>query len=470
MISVIARKEITEYRRDGRFLALLGLTATLLLIALLTGWATQVERQRQTLQLQRDDQVTFVKQGAKPTHSAAHFGRMAYKPAPPLAAFDPGPSPYLGQAIWLEAHRQGPAMFRPAEDAPELRRLADLSVAGILTLLLPLLIFLLAHGTVVGERERETWLHALSSGAAYSQLFFGKLTAVAVVGVGVALAAVVPSVVMAISTAPESLTIDVIMRGAGLTVLYVLYGLLLCSIALAVSARARSSVSALLILLSVWAVCAVIAPRVAADVADRRHPPPDSASFWKHTGDAIRSSKPRRGSDEYLAMEREVVSRALGRTVTAEEASTLSLNRQGVNLEIGEIVGARAFEAAYRQLYETYAAQQRARRWFSLLAPTISLQHVSSALAGTDVEAHRDFTRAAEQQRRLIVRLLNEDLMLRGAQADDRLWQGIPNFSYRPLAISQSLRPVIWDIVILALWTLAALWMAWSAVVRQRAP
>src|SRR5687768_9962932 len=137
MIGVIARKEITEYRRDGRILALLGLTATLLLIALLTGWATQVERQRQAGQLQSDDQATFVKQGAKPTHSAAHFGRMAYKPVPPLASFDPGSSPYLGQVIWLEAHRRGPAMFRSAEDAPELRRLSDLSVAGILALLLP---------------------------------------------------------------------------------------------------------------------------------------------------------------------------------------------------------------------------------------------------------------------------------------------------------------------------------------------
>ena len=71
---------------------------------------------------------------------------MAYKPLPALAVFDPGAAPYLGQVIWLEAHRQDPAMFRPAEDSPELRRLADLSVAGVLTHLLPLLIFVMGYG------------------------------------------------------------------------------------------------------------------------------------------------------------------------------------------------------------------------------------------------------------------------------------------------------------------------------------
>jgi ABC-2 type transport system permease protein len=474
MIGVIARKEITEYRRDGRMLALLGLTASLLLIALLTGWVAQSERERQARQLQRDDHATFVKQGNKPTHSAAHFGRMAYKPVPALAAFDPGPSPYLGQAIWLEAHRRGPAMFRPAEDALELRRLSDLSVAGILTLLLPLVIFLLAHGSVVGERERDTWRHALSSGATCDQLFYGKITAISAVGVGVALMAVMTSVTVAVTSTPSGLVLDTVVRGAGLTGLYVLYGLMLCLIALAVSARSRSSASALLILASVWAMCTVIAPRVAADIADRLYPTPDSASFWKQTADAIRDSKPKRGSDEYRTIERDVLSRALGRAVTVEEASMLSLNRQGLNLEIGEIVGAKAFEAAYDQLYATYEAQRRVRRWFGLLTPIISLQHISSALAGTDIEAHRDFTQAAEQQRRLILRLLNEDLMLGGAHTGDahlsnrELWEKIPNFSYRPPRLPQSIRPVIWDIGVLVLWTLAASLTAWYAVVRQR--
>ena len=96
------------------------------------------------------------------------------------------------------------------------------------------------------------------------------------------------------------------------------------------------------------------------------------------------------------------------------------------------------------------------------------------ALAGTDVEAHRDFTRAAEEQRRLVIRLLNEDLMMRGAQAGDAYlsnratWESIPNFTYHPPAVASAVRHIVWDVVVLLLWTVAAAWLAWHAVVRQR--
>jgi len=90
-------------------------------------------------------------------------------------------------------------------------------------------------------------------------------------------------------------------------------------------------------------------------------------------------------------------------------------------------------------------------------------------LAGTDIEAHRDFTRAAERQRRLVIRVMNEDLMRRGPSAGRELWERIPNFTYHPPPLSQAIRHVTWDVVVLILWTAAALWMAWYAVVRRRA-
>ncbi len=111
---------------------------------------------------------------------------MAYKPPAALAVFDPGAAPYLGQVIWLEAHRQDPAMFRPAEDAPELGRLADLSVAGVLTNLLPLLVFVMGYGAFAGERERGTLRQVMTAGAGQDAVFAGKLVAVAGVGVAVA--------------------------------------------------------------------------------------------------------------------------------------------------------------------------------------------------------------------------------------------------------------------------------------------
>ena len=473
MIGAILRKELTEFRRDGRVLASVGLMSFLVVVGLITGWATHTEQAHQVRQSQRDDQAIFVQQGEKPPHSAAHFGRMAFKPAPPLAVFDPGAAPYVGQVIWLEAHRQDPAMFRPAEDAPELRRLADLSVAGVLAMLVPLILFLLGHGAFAGERERGTLRHVISSGLGLRQLFVGKIIAVAGIGVILSLIAVATSTAIALAAAVDVSAWDTVARGVGLFMGYAAYSLAFAAIAFAVSSWTRSTTSALLILLSLWAMSVVILPRVAAAVAQHLHPTPDSGVFWSEASAAIRKSRPPRDSEEYRAIERMVLNRMLGREVGAEQAASIEFNRRGLNLEVGEILEAKAYAQAYRDLYETYANQQRVRRLFSMLSPTIVLQHLSGTLAGTDISAHRHFALAAERQRRVIIGMMNEDMMMQGAGRGDSylsspdLWRRIPNFDYHPPSVAFAARRAAADYFILVMWSAAAFWLAWRASYRQ---
>ena len=66
------------------------LIGALMLVALLTAWATHAKQEQQVRRAQAHDQEAFLRQGNKPSHSAAHFGRMAYKPPAALAVFDPG--------------------------------------------------------------------------------------------------------------------------------------------------------------------------------------------------------------------------------------------------------------------------------------------------------------------------------------------------------------------------------------------
>ena len=216
MIGAIVRKELLVLCRDGRVLALVGLIGALTLLALLTAWATHVKHERQVRQSQAEDSAAFLQQGSKPSHSAAHFGRMAYKPPAALAIFDPGAAPYLGQVIWLEAHRQDPAMFRPAADAPELSRLADLSIAGVLTSLLPLLAFVMGHGVFAGERERGTLRQVMAAGAGHGSIFAGKLIAVGGVGVCVAFVVIAVATTAALIAGEGDNALDTIVRGTGL--------------------------------------------------------------------------------------------------------------------------------------------------------------------------------------------------------------------------------------------------------------
>ena len=43
---------------------------------------------------------------------------LTFKPHLPLSFIDPGLDPYTGSVIWVEAHYQNPARFRPSEEAP----------------------------------------------------------------------------------------------------------------------------------------------------------------------------------------------------------------------------------------------------------------------------------------------------------------------------------------------------------------
>jgi ABC-2 type transport system permease protein len=475
VIGTIAAKELTEYRRDNRARAVLGLLAALSVIGAVTGWAAHSKQDQQVSQSQIRDQETFLRQGAKPSHSAAHFGRLAFKPPAPLAVFDPGASPYLGQVIWLEAHRQDPAMFRPAEDAPELSRLADLSVAGVLTSLLPLLVFVIGAGSFAAERERQTLRQVMTVGPGAAVLFQGKLLAVAGVGVGAAFVGVAVPTALAVMSEEASLARETILRGTSLFAGFSAYACACAGIALLVSSRARSTTSALLILLTLWAVTVIVAPRVAASAAGQMQPTPDSETFWARISDSARNGRPKRGSEELRLLEQSVITRAVGRELTAEDLAALKVNRIALAQEVSEVLGAKAHAEAYDQLYETYERQRQVRRWSSIVAPAIALMHWSSAMSGTDISAHRHYSLAAERQRQLIVRKMNEDMLLNGAGqgydylASEDFWRTVPDFVYRPPSAGSALRAALPDGLLLLAWSALALLAAWLSARRQRA-
>ena len=473
MMGAVAHKELLVLRRDGRVVALVGLICALTLLALLTAWATHIKHEQQVRRSQAEDSATFLQQGNKPSHSAAHFGRVAYKPPAALAIFDPGAAPYLGQAIWLEAHRQDPAMFRPAEDAPELSRLADLSIAGVLTSLLPLLIFVMGHGVFAGERERGTLRQVMASGAGHGPLFAGKLIAIAGVGVCVAVVVIAVATTAALNAGEGGDAFDTIARGTGLVIGFAAYACACAGIALLVSAMTRTATSALLILLTLWAISMVVIPRIAASAGDLLHPTPDSGSFWTSASEAIRTTRPKRGSEELRQVEQQIISRALGHE--AASADVPELNRTALGQEISEVLGARVYDRAYQALYETYDRQRGIRRAFAVLSPAIALSHWSSALSGTDLGAHRHFADAAERQRREIIRRINEDMMVNGAgQGYDYLaaadfWRTVPDFDYRAPPATLAIKSALVDLLTLLAWSALAIVAAWRIARRQTA-
>lgn len=462
MITLIARREITELWRDGRLAGAGGLVALLMCAALAVGWQRQQEVAAERVAAQVLDYDDWVSQQQRHPHDAAHQGMHVFKPEPALAIVDPGIEPYVGSTIWLQAHRQSELKFRPAQDATGLQRFGSLSAAWVLQVLGPLLVVVLGFNSFAWEREQGTLRQVLSLGIAPRQLFWGKALALAVV-----LAALL-SLPLVLATAAllyesEAGPVAVVARLSWLVTAYALYlGIWLFAV-LAVSARVRTSRASLTMLVAAWIVTVVLAPRVVADVSRRWQPTPSRTEFERSLQTDL--------SAEYEHVWREQFGTSM------RWGPDLPLEKWGVSLRVDDHAGYDVTDRHFGRLWDTFAAQRRFQEWAGLLVPILAVRSFSMGLSGTDFAHHRDFSVAAERHRRVMQDLMSGDLIEHADplkdrhfayQADRELWRQVPRFDYHPPSVSWALRESWPGLLVLAITGIVATAGALAAVPRHR--
>jgi ABC-2 type transport system permease protein len=468
MIRTIARKELVEMTRDGRFRCASGIVLTLLLGALVLGWQHYREVNAQHDLAQRTTREQWLNQGVKNPHSAAHYGVYAFKPKMPLSLVDQGVDPYTGVAVWLEAHKQNEFKYRPAQDSTAVQRFGELTGSTVLQLLIPLVIILMTFSAFAAEREQGTLRQLLSLGVKASDLALGK--ALGIAG-GLALLLVPATLlgVLALSLSAEngafqsSLTRMGLMAGS-----YLLYFAAIVAISLAVSARARSSRFALVTLLGFWIFNGLIAPRAVADLARYVYPAPSAFEFGHRMELALQN-----GIDGHDPADRRAAElrAAVMKKYNVTSMDALPVGFQGISLQAGEDHGNEVFDHYYSDLWSIFERQEHVHRAVALVAPALAVRSLSMAFAGTDFAQHSQFARAAEDYRRSIQREMNNDLTnhpagggpyMRGRD----LWERVPNFEYRAPTAAWVLGQQSMTLGILALWTLGAIAFAWRATAR----
>lgn len=459
IVPLVARRELTELWRDGRLLLAGGLMFLLLCTALAVGWQQQRSIEAERAVAQQRDYDDWLKQDQRHPHDAAHQGLHAFKPTPPAALIDPGITPYVGSTIWLQAHRQSELRFRPAQDATGLQRFGSLSVAWVLQVLGPLLVIVLGFNAFAGEREQGTLRQALSLGVAPRQLLWGKALALA----GALALCLLPALlaagvaVVAQGGAEGALRLGLLAAGyalyLGITVLGVL----------AVSALVPGARLALVLLLALWIVGVTLAPRVSSDLAREAFPSPSRQAFNQSLDTDLNTEYQRAWRDELGTDKR--------------WGAALPLNRWGIALRIDDQAGYGVTDRHFTQLWESFAQQQRVQEWAGLAVPLLALRAWSMGMAGTDFAAHRDFSVAAEKQRRLMQDLISEDLVEHADplgnqhftyQAGKELWAKVPRFEYQPASAGESLRANALSLAVLGTGLLAtALLAGWAAGARK---
>lgn len=456
MIRHIVRKEFTDVVRDGRFRWCAALVGALLLVSLGHGWVQARQAAEELAAAQSTARDHWESQGEKNPHSAAHYGIYAFKPRLALSFVDVGVDPYTGTSVWLEAHRQNDFLLRPAQDATAAQRIGALTAAQVLQHLVPLLIILLTFGALAAEREQGTLRQVLATGVGRSELALGKALGVA----GALALLLVPAAVLgaaALVVGSPGPAASGLARGAVLAGVYLAYFAVFVALCLAVSAWARSARTALVVLLAVWVVNGLVAPRVAVDLSRWMHPTPSALEFARTLEREMAA-----GVEGIERPDRAALTTRLLARHGVERVEDLPLNEVGVYLQESEEFGNRIFDRNYGALWDTFERQGVVHATLSTAAPLLAVRALSMGLAGTDVEQHRHFATAAEEYRRDLMRRMNGDLAENSRTgelytAGPELWAQAPPLEYDAPGLGWILGNRLLSLLVLGAWLAAAL-------------
>jgi ABC-2 type transport system permease protein len=466
----VALKEFREIRRDGRFIWSSLILVVLLITAIAFGAQRYADNRALRLAAEREDRSAWLDQGKKNPHSAGHYGVYAFKPATPLALFDPGYDDYTGVLQYLEAHKENQTGYKPAADATALQRFGDLSGARVLQLLVPMLIFLMGFGLIASEREEGTFRQLLSIGVPQRTFVWGKA-----LGMAMAIGTVFVPALLAGGTAAWLLTSqgdahEIAGLGAKVAILagcYLMFFATLICVALSVSLAARSSASALVGLVAFWIVTAILTPRLGAELAKHYYPTPSvfelSAKIAREQSAGPHAHEPTHPN--HIRFRDDLLTRH-----GAKRIEDLPFNFIGYAMQQEENFGNKVFDRNYGAVRRQFDRQDTLQNALAIFSPFIAIKSLSAALSGTDIAFANDFSMAGEDYRRGMIRVLNDDIMKNavglttfstewGYQASADLWTRIPGFDFDPPRASVILSRNVLPLSLLFAWFAMSLLM-----------
>ncbi|WP_288379279.1 DUF3526 domain-containing protein [uncultured Massilia sp.] len=395
-------------------------------------------------------------QGAANPHGAAHFGRYVYKPVQALSALDPGLQAHLGGTLKLEGHVQNTSRFKGTDGGAALSRFGGFSPAFAMQVLVPLLIVFAAFGAFSGERARNLMWQEIGAGASPWQLLCGRFLAFA----GALLGVLVLAGMLAALLGMPAWSAHYFGALGLMLCAYGLYWLAVLGIVLAITALTASARAALLAGLGFWVLSAMLAPMLAPMLAERRYPTPTATQFHARVVDEIM-----KGPDGHNPRDARFAAfqEATLKQYKVSRIEDLPINYSGLLFEYGEKTTADIYNRHFDRLYADYDAQAAYSLMASVVSPLMALRPLSSALAQSDLPAHRHFLAQAERYRYELVQTLNRDIKfnrkpeMREYAADVAAVTRGVRFELRPLMLAEVLPRTAAPFAWLLAWLAAAL-------------
>ncbi|WP_299549682.1 DUF3526 domain-containing protein [Seonamhaeicola sp.] len=442
------------------------LTLFLMVLSYVTinGWNAYEKRHHIAEHHQNQSRESWENNPDKHPHRMAHFGTFAFREQHPLSIFDSGIETYIGNSIYLEAHKQNTANFSEASLSTGLVRFGDLNIALLLQLILPLVIFFIGYASITSEKEHGILKIIYLQGASMQQILLGKALGLFLVST----LFFIPALIALWSISfieSHTLNSGVVMRSLLITASYVLFFIVLCFVTVIVSARSVSSNKALLSLLGGWLLFFIIIPKTAQVIGNSVYPNLSKIEFKA----AIEAEVAKQGdshdpNDPHFNKLRDSVLKANNVT----DVKDLPFNYSGFLMSKGEEQTAIIYGNQHKKLINTYKKQNSITNSLVVLNPYLAIKNISMGLSGTDFHTYTNFLSQTETYRYEQSQYMNDLQMkfisnkAKGSEGkihvvDKSYWRSAPKFSYEYLPISKTINHQIVAFFALIFWLLLAI-------------
>ena len=384
---------------------------------------------------------------AKHPHRMAHYGYLVFRIGHPLSIFDNGLDDFLGNVIFLEAHKQNSANLSEAGSSGTLVRFGTFSSAFILQCLVPLIILFLGFGLIAREREDATLKILSTQGASGRQIIWGKVLGLWQFSL-LFLLPVLPVVFVTAIVSEAVVWTDIFWRLLAILPAYMIYYFFLSSLTIVISGASKTASSALVGLIGSWLILVVFLPKGIQFTAQNLYPIPSRIAFETILEkDILKAGDSHNPDDPHFKK----IKDSLLTRYKVESTSELPFNYSGFVMKEGERLSSQIYIRHQKELEDVYDDQQ----WFSDISafvdPMVAIRNFSMVATGTDYYSYTEFQKQAEEYRYKMAQKLN-DLQIEKisnikpekggppAIIEGDNWKRFPDFEYHYTSFSKSIQ------------------------------
>ncbi|WP_378103370.1 ABC transporter permease [Chryseobacterium sp. sg2396] len=458
-LKLIIRKTRQDLMRGKQNLLI---SFTIILFCMLSigiGFTKYTETNAQVQEYRRQVRDQWEHRPAKHPHRMAHYGYLVFRMAHPLSIFDNGLDDYLGNVIFLEAHKQNSANLSEAGSSGILVRFGTFSSAFILQCIVPLILLFLGFGLIAREREDATLKILSTQGASGTTIVKGKILGLWQFSL-LFLLPVLPVVLVAALMSGMSGIADVSVRLLTILPGYLIYYFFISTVTVLVSAVSRSSSLALVGLIGSWLLLVIFLPKGIQFAAQNLYPVPSRIAFETALEkDILKAGDSHNPDDPHF---KKIKDSLLAR-YKVNATSELPFNYSGFVMKEGEKISSQIYIRHQKALEETFRKQQRFSEISAFFDPMMAVKNLSMAASGTDYFSYTGFQKQAEEYRYRMAQKLNE-LQIekisnikpekggRPAIVDAGNWKKFPDFKYQQASFRESITEQWISVAALVFW------------------